>query len=67
MVCASKVITTQPRKASQDDAMPDPVHAVGPKHLTSNRADFGKLPEKLQKLGYAVVALDLRGYGKREM
>jgi len=40
------------------------VHAVGPKHLTSSRADFGKLPEKLQKLGYAVVALDLRGYGK---
>ena len=40
------------------------VHAVGSKHLTSSRADFGKLPEKLQKMGYAVVALDLRGYGK---
>lgn len=40
------------------------VHAVGPKHLTSSRADFGKLPEKLNKLGYAVVALDMRGYGR---
>jgi hypothetical protein len=40
------------------------VHPVGPKHLTSSRADFGKLPEKLQKMGYAVVAIDLRGYGK---
>jgi len=40
------------------------VHAVGSKHLTSSRADFGKLPEKLNKLGYAVVAIDMRGYGK---
>lgn len=40
------------------------VHGVGPKHLTSSRADFGKLPEKLQKLGYAVAAIDMRGYGK---
>lgn len=40
------------------------VHPVGPKHLTSSRADFGKLPEKLQKMGYAVVAIDMRGYGK---
>ncbi|MFT3879405.1 MAG: alpha/beta fold hydrolase [Gemmatales bacterium] len=40
------------------------VHAVGAKHLTSSRADFGKLPERLNKLGYAVVALDMRGYGK---
>lgn len=40
------------------------VHAVGLKHLTSSRADFGKLPERLQKAGYAVVAFDLRGYGK---
>ncbi|HQR06827.1 MAG TPA: hypothetical protein PLN21_08400 [Gemmatales bacterium] len=40
------------------------VHPVGPKHLNSNRTDFGKLPEKLQKMGYAVAAIDLRGYGK---
>lgn len=40
------------------------VHAVGSKHLTSSRADFGKLPERLNKQGYAVVALDMRGYGK---
>jgi hypothetical protein len=40
------------------------LHAVGPKHLGASRQDFGKLPEKLQKLGYAVAAIDLRGYGK---
>ncbi|MFO0813413.1 MAG: hypothetical protein U0796_09350 [Gemmatales bacterium] len=40
------------------------LHAIGPRNLTASRADFGKLPERLQKLGYAVVAIDLRGYGK---
>lgn len=40
------------------------VHAVGPKHLAASRADFGKLPETLQKLGYAVAVIDMRGYGK---
>lgn len=40
------------------------VHAVGPKHFTASRADFGKLPEKLQKMGYAVAVVDMRGYGK---
>lgn len=40
------------------------VHAVGNKHLNASRGDWGKLPEKLQKLGYAVAAIDMRGYGK---
>lgn len=40
------------------------VHAVGLKHLNASRADWGKLPEKLQQLGYAVAAIDMRGYGK---
>lgn len=40
------------------------VHAVGPKHLNSSRADFGKIPERLNLKGYAVAVVDMRGYGK---
>lgn len=43
------------------------LHAVGPKHLAASRADFGKLPERLQSLGYAVAVIDLRGYGKSKI
>lgn len=40
------------------------LHAVGdPKRTGASRKDFGKLPEMLQKEGYAVVAFDFRGYG----
>jgi pimeloyl-ACP methyl ester carboxylesterase len=40
------------------------LHSVGKNALNASRADFGKLPEKLQKLGYAVATFDFRGYGK---
>src|SRR4029078_6435668 len=40
------------------------LHAVGKGRLDASRADFGKLPEKLQKMGYAVATFDFRGYGK---
>jgi predicted esterase len=40
------------------------VHAVGLKNVNASRADWGKLPAKLQSQGYAVAAIDLRGYGK---
>ncbi|HMO37251.1 MAG TPA: hypothetical protein PKA06_14530, partial [Gemmatales bacterium] len=40
------------------------VHAVGLKNLNASRADWGKFPERLQQQGYAVAAIDLRGYGK---
>jgi hypothetical protein len=40
------------------------LHAVGTRHLAASRKDFDKLPEKLQKLGYAVVTFDFRGYGE---
>jgi pimeloyl-ACP methyl ester carboxylesterase len=32
--------------------------------LTGNHLDWGKLPERLQKEGYAVLAVDLRGHGQ---
>jgi hypothetical protein len=39
------------------------LHAVGPRALNASHKDFDKLPEKLQKLGFAVVTFDFRGYG----
>jgi hypothetical protein len=39
------------------------LHAVGPKALNASHKDFDKLPERLQKSGYAVVTFDFRGYG----
>ncbi|MBL8821206.1 MAG: hypothetical protein JNJ77_01370 [Planctomycetia bacterium] len=40
------------------------LHPVGPKHFNASRADFDKLPAKLQQQGYAVAVIDFRGYGK---
>ncbi len=40
------------------------LHPVGPKHFNASRADFDKLPAKLQQQGYAVATIDFRGYGK---
>lgn len=40
------------------------LHPVGPRHLNASRADFDKLPAKLQQQGYAVAVIDFRGYGK---
>lgn len=40
------------------------LHAVGPNKDSASRKDFGDLPKKLQKEGYAVLTFDFRGYGE---
>lgn len=40
------------------------LHAVGPNRETASRKDFGDLPKRLHKEGFAVLTFDFRGYGE---
>lgn len=40
------------------------LHAVGPGRTSASRVDFGRLPQLLQREGFAVVAFDFRGHGE---
>jgi hypothetical protein len=40
------------------------LHAIGPKKDAASRKDWEKYPEKLQAMGFNVLAFDFRGYGE---